>query len=135
MFKTKKQLRSELDFAVGKCSGLERSLDFERDMFSLHAEASNKVVDKNSKLVEEKLKLKRDLDTESHQKEELAALYADAKKKLKSYELYGNVLEAVCTTKDCFVCQSDCLHYGKNSNHCLACIRNGRLSDRYEVRK
>lgn len=110
MFKARKHL----EYALGKCARMQETDKLLRDVCRINQETLNNLIDRIDDLMKANGKLKRDLDIESRQKEELSELLSEAERDAH--------------------CPADCKNI-KNQDVCRMCKRHPAATDRYEVRK
>lgn len=119
MFMTKKHIKTQLDYLLGKCARKEETdrpfkVICEINMNALEecTDQINDLMKTNRQLERDLDQLKRALDLESRQKEELVELLAEAE-------------------RDAY-CPADCKNR-KNQDVCRLCTRYPAARDRYEV--
>ena len=112
MFKTKKHIQTQLDFAIGKCARTEETDRMFKTIYEVNMNALEKQTDQINELLKVNKQLERDLYIEIRQKEELAELLEEA-------ERFAH-------------CPADCKNR-KNQDVCRLCTRYPAAKDRYEV--
>lgn len=125
MINTKKHLRTQLDFALGRCARTEETDRMFKTLYEINMKALEKQTNRISELMKANGQLKRDLDTEMRQKEELSALLEDLQKREGQTE-NGSAAYIPPCTEECEYKASGPVY------KCAFCYRNPALSDQFE---